>query len=249
MYAYPVQMLISAPIFLLHVFLFYALYSTTYAVTNAKSISGFSLAQTIWLLVLTYICDSTYGGKWSRIIDEEVRSGTLAYSLNRPFSYVLYHYCAMLGSSLPRFFCNLVIGAAATIWLVGPLSLSLVQICVCLVSIVGGCTLNFLINFCIGLGALWLEDTEGIVWIISKSRRVLGGHMIPLYFLPSTMKMIAESLPFSMISYGPSLLMVSFTSELCYKVFTIQSIWIAIMGTFAFFLFNRGIRNVSINGG
>lgn len=247
--AYPIQIFAWFPIFLLHVFLFYALYSTTYTFSSTQNLSGFSLAQTIWLLVLTYICDNSYGGKWSRAIDEEVRSGALAYSLNRPFSYVLYHFCIVLGTSFPRFVANLFLGAIITYFVAGPLSVSLVQVSVTILCMLLGCTLNFLINFCIGIGAFWLENTEGIVWIVSKSRKILGGHMIPLYFLPISVRRFAEVLPFSMISYGPSLLLVSFSSALCYKVLMVQLAWIAIIGFLALLLFKQGVRNVSINGG
>lgn len=247
--AYPVQILAWFPIFLVHVFLFYALYSTTYTFNDAQNISGFSLAQTIWLLVLTYICDNSYGGKWSRSIEEEVRSGGIAYSLNRPFLYVLYHMATVFGTSLPRFGINLVLGALVTYCVVGPIPVAWLQINISILCMILGCLLNFLINFCIGLGAFWLEDTDGIIWIVSKTRKILGGHMIPLYFLPTLVRQFAEALPFSMISYGPSLLLVTFSKSLCYKVLMVQLIWIGIIGLLALFLFKQGMRNVSINGG
>ena len=96
----------------------------------------------------------------SRIIDEEVKTGTLAYSVNRPYSYILFHFSGFIGRSIPNLFINLLIGSVAALILVGPIALSWQALGLGVVLLFFGYVLDFFVSLIIGLTAFWIEDTS-----------------------------------------------------------------------------------------
>src|SRR6266566_5406607 len=54
----------------------------------------------------------------TRQIDQEVRSGQLAYLLGRPCNYVLYHFAQYLGERLIRLGMNAAVGAVLALLIV-----------------------------------------------------------------------------------------------------------------------------------
>src|SRR2546430_14037101 len=55
----------------------------------------------------------------TRLIDQEVRSGQLAYLLGRPCNYVLYHFAQYLGERLVRLVINIPVAATVALVFVG----------------------------------------------------------------------------------------------------------------------------------
>ena len=53
-------------------------------------------------------------------IDQEVKSGALAYSLTKPYNYLLFHYAKYMGDSMMRFFTSLLVAGAVAWITVGP---------------------------------------------------------------------------------------------------------------------------------
>jgi ABC-type uncharacterized transport system permease subunit len=108
---------------------------------------------------------------------------------------------------------------------------------------------DFFINSCIGLASLWVEDTIAFQWIYQKAQIVFGGVMLPIALFPEKIRAIAEVLPFSQLFYSGARLMVQFDWLLLQRFVLIQAGWILVFGTLALIMFNRGVRNVSSNGG
>ncbi|MBI3733559.1 MAG: hypothetical protein HY259_08905, partial [Chloroflexi bacterium] len=93
---------------------FSALWSTAYAVSGRTELAGYSLPGIIWYLAMT----ETLMLARARIhieIGDAVKSGDIAYFLNKPFHYPLFQWANALGTSLVRFAINCVVGVVVVL--------------------------------------------------------------------------------------------------------------------------------------
>jgi ABC-2 type transport system permease protein len=229
-------------------FIFVQLWTTTYRSAGITSLAGFTLHDIIWYLVVT----ETVVLSASRVavrIDEEVKSGELAYVLLRPYSYVGYHLAAYWGEAALRLPVNIVLGGLIALAAVGPPSVSAAACAAAALAIVLGLTLNFLIEASIGLLAFWFEDTVPFFWIYQKLVFTVGGLFLPLALLPGPLAAIASKLPFAAVTYAPARIFVGFATDVALEQLALQLGWVAAFAAIAALIYGRAVRKVSIHGG
>ncbi len=231
-------------------FVFAQLWRTTYSGTGASRISGYSLREMLWYLAMS---EALIGclPRVSYTIDEQVKSGQLAYFLVRPHSYVLYLFSAYLGEAAVRLPVNLVI-AGAVAWLsVGPPPLVLASLPGLAAAVVLGLALNFTIAAAIGLLAFWFEDTGSFYLLYSRLLMIFGGMLIPLDVFPAAIRRVTLALPTNLIIYGPSRLFVghAMTAAEIWRLLGQQALWVAILGLGLAGLFRLGVKRVNVQGG
>ena len=109
----------------LRIWVFTQLYRVTYQMTGSYEINGLTVPMVIFALMFTQSFQVASGHpRIFTLIDEEVKSGALAYSINKPYSYILFHYFGFLGRILSGLMFNLIVGFIAAFLLVGPLVFS-----------------------------------------------------------------------------------------------------------------------------
>ena len=227
-------------------YVFVQLWRTTFGVVGSDRIAGLSLSDTIWYLVLTetiMLSKIRFASK----VAEEVRDGSLAYTLGRPYSYLLYHFFYGIGDTLLRIVINFTAGSILVTLLVGPMpatSLPAVFVAVMLAVVI-----DFCINGLIGLLAFFTEDVDSFVIIYNKVLFILGGTLIPLDFFPAWLRDLSLALPFNYAVYAPARLFVQFDWSRWLNVVASQVIWIAVFTIALGLMFRWGMRRVSINGG
>jgi ABC-2 type transport system permease protein len=246
--AYSNEVIFRALLLLVLVFVLSQLWSTTFSTRGATLLSGFTIAQMVWYLIAAESIAMSLPALGQRI-DQEVRSGVLAYQLVRPCSYVLYNFAQYLGERLIRFGLNFVIGVLLGLWMVGLPSFSwqgwLAWPLVALLAM----SIEFVYLFTIGLLAFWLEETQIFSFIFSRLTLVLGGVLAPLDIFPQPLRQIAQFLPFSAILYGPARTLVHFEPTSFLNVLTLQLAMLLVGSIILFLVYRRAIRYVSINGG
>ena len=204
-------------------YVFVQLWRTTFGAAGSDRIAGLSLPDTIWYLVMTETIQLSKIRVAGRIA-EEVRDGSLAYTLGRPYSYLLYHFFYGIGDTLLR----LIINFAAVMLAI---------------------VLDFCINGLIGLLAFFTEDVDSFVIIYNKLIFILGGMLIPLDFFPAWLRDVSLALPFNYAMYAPARLFVQFDGSRWLNVVAMQAIWIGAFALALGLMFRWGMRRVSINGG
>lgn len=263
--AYIQDVALNSIFMLVVIFVFVALWKTTYSVTGEQSLGGFTLQQTIWYLVLT----ETIVMSSPRItvrIDAEVKGGDLAYSLNRPYHYVGFQYALFMGEAVVRFFMNLLVGGAVA-WLsvglpanggatpaggspavsgVPPL---LAAVAASAVTIFMAFSLLFASMMALGLLAFWVEDATAVFLVYERSMWILGGLLLPLSLFPAAIRRVAEVLPFRFIINGPAQLAVKFAAADFWRVLAGQALWLGVSGVALALVYRAGVKRVNINGG
>lgn len=247
--AYPIALIGRLPLLIFTIFALSKLYTTTYGTAKTDIINNLTLTETIWILCLVQILYASGNKKISRIISLEVITGTFAYSVNKPYSYTLFHFASYLGKIIPSLFFNLVINLTILLLITEKINITLLTICMGILPIILGFVLIFLIEYVIGLSAFWIEDTEPIDWVYSKTSALLGGAIVPLTFFPGTLETIAELLPFGLTYYAPAKAIVQFNVYYYSKILLLQIFWIIIISLAARYIFKKGVKNVSLGGG
>jgi ABC-2 type transport system permease protein len=230
------------------IFVFVHLWHTTYTVTGSTAIAGFSVAQMIWYLVIT---ESIITGRirYWRNMDEEVRSGQIAYSLNKPVNYLTFHYATFLGESIVKVGANLLVGSVVAIVMVGPISVPLRAAPFVAASMLLGLTVDYMTAAAIGLLAFWVEDTAPFGLIYNCLALILGGTLLPLELFPATLRRVAAALPMNQVVYAPARLLADFSSSQPFSILARQVAWVAVTGCVLSCVFHLGRRRLDVNGG
>src|SRR5579875_239939 len=185
----------------------------------------------------------------TRHIDQEVRSGELAYLLGRPCSYILYNYARYLGERLVRLALCGVVAAIVALIFVGRPHFSLLGVLAWPLMVLLAISIEFVCYFAIGLLAFWTENTQPFSFLFSRLELVLGGVLAPIEIFPQPLRGIAQILPFSTMLYGPSRVLVQFSAGLFGLLVLQQAVTLLVAGLLLTVLYTIAARRVSIHGG
>jgi ABC-2 type transport system permease protein len=246
--AYMMEVVFRGLFLVVLIFVLGQLWKTTYSARGAKLLSGFSISDMIWYLAAAETI-ATSMPTLTRRIDQEVRSGQLAYLLGRPCNYIFYNFAQYMGERLVRLTINGVVAGVVALIFVGLPHLTWMGIVAWpLVAFMALC-IDFVAYFSIGLLAFWTEDTNSFSFVFSRLTLVLGGVLAPLEIFPQPLRGIAQALPFSAILYGPARTLVHFELYPFLGLLEQQSITVVVGCVIMLALYSVAIRRVSINGG
>ena len=246
--AYIMEVFFRALMLIAIVFILSQLWKTTYAIRGSKLLNGFSISDMIW-----YLCAAEAVAMslppLTRRIDEEVRSGQLAYLLGRPCSYILYNFAHYLGERIVRFSICCVVGAGLALLIVGLPHFTWIGVIAWPFTILLAFSIEFVCYFAIGLLAFWTEETQPFSFLYSRLTLVLGGVLAPLEIFPQPLRSIAQALPFSTILYVPARTLVHFQWYSFGWAILQQSITLIVGSMLLLGLYMLAMRRVNINGG
>lgn len=245
--AYPGELIGRSLIILPFMWIFYQLWRVTFAAAGTEVINGLTLRDTLWYLMLAETIELSRP-RLGNAISEAVKDGSIAYFLNKPYDFLLYHFSTSMGETIFRGALNALLGGAMVWWLVGapppvwgwPLAA---------IAIFGAWTLNFCISAMIGLAAFAVEDISAFQWIYQKFAFIFGGLLIPLDFYPAWLQAICRALPFSSMTYAPARLFVTPSLTAFAAVLGMQLVWILGLGLLLNLSYRRGLARLTVNGG
>ena len=227
--------------------IYYQLWQVTFTASGSDAINGLTLHDTMWYLMMAETIELGRP-RVARTIAENVKDGSIAYLLNKPYDFMVYQFSVSMGETVFRSLMTVILGGVVVWWLAGPppepLSWPLTAI-----ALFGAWVLNFLVNGLIGLAAFVSEEVAPYEWIYQKFAFIFGGLLIPLDFYPQWLQKIAFALPFPALLYGPARLFVSPDSGLFASVLWQQVIWILVLGTLLVLAYRRGLAFLTVNGG
>jgi ABC-2 type transport system permease protein len=184
----------------------------------------------------------------ARTISDNVKDGSIAYILNKPYNFLLYQFSNSMGETIFRALMNAIFGGIIVWWLVGPPPEPLGWV-FAFFALFGTWIMNFCITCLIGLSAFLVEEISPFMWIYQKFVFILGGFLIPLDFYPNWLQSIAKALPFAYMIYGPSKLFVSPSFGLFINIISLQIVWILVLGSILLLAYRRGVAFLTVNGG
>jgi ABC-2 type transport system permease protein len=232
--------------FVVVMFVFFSLWRAIYG--GASTFVGFTMVQMVWYLTFTEAIELSQ----SRIflpISEEVKDGTVAYSVNRPYSYVFFWISRGMGENLVKVVPLLAEGFILALIMVGPLPGYFRALPVGLLAIVMGILIGTSLQMIIGLLAFWFEEVMPFWWIIQKLVFVIGGMFIPIDVYPDWLQRFSRFTPFAFAAYWPATVFVDFSRSRVVTTLAGQALYVAVFLVIAVVLFRVAVRKLHVQGG
>ena len=227
-------------------FIFINLWSKVFSAR--EFISGYTKNDLIWYFIITEIITLSTQSFYHNI-SAQIKGGNFAYSLNKPYGFLMYSFWENSGVIIYKLVTNSVIGIVMGSVFAGMLNMNaLVHAPLILITVISGIMLHFLIQTCIALTALYVEDNIAFFWIYNKLVLIFG-IMIPIDMFPGWLYDIVKYMPFSFVTFGPAKLVLNFSLDYFLHVLAWQSIYILMAGLASIIIFKKGVRKVSIHGG
>jgi len=242
------EFLLGGLMIAIFMFIFVSLWRTVFTIAGENEIEGFRLPQVVWYLAMT----ETMILSGSRIFDEisaAVKSGDLAYTLIRPYSYVSYQIAHSLGITYPRMLRNFVIAAAVILPFVRTVETNWQGILGFLVLGLMSSILDAMIAVLIGLSAFYLEEVRPIYWIYNKMLMSVGGMFVPIDMFPDWLRRISDVLPFRFIIYAPAKTFVAFDGSFFLRALGGQAAYVAVMALVLALVWRVGQKRLVVHGG
>ncbi len=235
--------------FAIHIFIFLNLWKYIYS-NPSELINGYNMSQMIWYVIITEILWTSISGRsLCKKICEDVRSGNIAYNLNKPYNYVEYSLFNHLGSTTIRFilvtFLGMILG---TVFLQTFPNLNLLEILGVVLTCLLANIINILLIVSIGLISFFIEDANPFYWVYSKLILVIGT-IFPIEFFPTILQPIIKFSPIFVVSYGPAKLFVDFQISTFLEILLFQLIYVLIAWIICHSIYKKGVKRLSVNGG
>lgn len=235
-------------------FVFYTMFIYVFmclwrAIYREGSVNGYGYTQMVWYLITTEFIGFVCGTGVYTAMNDDIKSGSIAYQLGRPTHYIFYQLAYTIGQVLLNFVCFGALASVLGLIFVGPLpSFSFAVLPPLLLSISLSVLLNYFVMMLIGLSSFVLEDNFALFLIYQKLSFMLGV-FLPVEFLPSWLQPVAKSLPFSYIFWAPAKIFVNYSPQLCWELIPKQAAWTAAVTALVFLSYRVSIRRLQINGG
>lgn len=182
-------------------------------------------------------------------MEQDLRSGKLAYLLPRPISYL----GAVFAEGLGILCTNLVLWGIVTFGFTylrigaAPFNLGAFFVTL-LMGLLAGCV-GLIFHMLVGLSAFWLHRIAPFYLIWEKLLFTLGGLMLPLAIYPLWLQNLAYLTPFPAILGVRSALAIDFNLAQV-LLLTVSLLFWGLLGlTGLFLLYRQGLRIINIEGG
>lgn len=235
--------------FALLIFIFMNLWNYIYDDPN-ELVNGYSKNQMIWYVIITEIIwGATDGRRYCRKISDDIRSGNIAYIINKPYSYIGYAISSHLGETTIKTIIAMVVGfAMGMIFLKEFPILSIPAIIIVLFSGILAVLINSLLVTFIGLISFIIEDSNPIFWLYSKMILILGV-LFPIEYFPGILAQIMRYSPIYVTCYGPAKLFVDFSFTSAVEILISQIFYIFIAWALCYTLYKKGVKKLNVTGG
>ncbi len=246
--AYRGEFLLRGVMIAMFLLIFVWLWRALYAISGQGEIAGLRFSQVIWYLAMTETVILS-GSRVYEEIGEAVKSGDLAYTLIRPYSYLGFEVAHSLGGSLPRMALNLVMATVVVLPFVRRLETTAAGVAGFLLLAAGGLLLDAAISVLIGLGAFYIEEVRPLHWVYSKLLMSVGGMFVPLDMFPRWLQQISGWLPFRLIIYAPARTFVAFELGFFLRALAGQGLYLLALAALLWAVWRRGQRRLVTHGG
>ena len=230
-------------------FILFSLWKYIYSNPN-EIINGYSLNQMVWYVIITEILWSVVSGrKLCRKISDDVKSGNIAYNINKPYNYIGYVISNHLGSSIVTAIIYTTLAMIMGLLFLGSFpNLNIISILAVLITGFLATIISILLITSIGLFSFFIEDATPFYWVYSKFILILGT-IFPIEYFPSVIQPILKFTPIYVVSYGPAKLFVDFSWINLVSILTIQIVYLFITYLLCSIIYKKGVKKINVNGG
>ncbi|MCB8977199.1 MAG: ABC-2 family transporter protein [Ardenticatenaceae bacterium] len=233
---------------MLFMFIFVQLWTAVYENKGTSTIAGLTLANTIWYFLFAEMVEL---GKFrhDQTISDEVKDGSIAYTLVRPYNYLAYHFANGLGETAVKMVLIFLLGAPVALYFAGWPTVYLPGLPATLLVLLLGLLIDFLHgqhDWADGLcdGRHFFAAAH-----LPEANLHSGRAAHPGGFLPGWLQTIARVLPFNLTTYAPAKLFVAFSWSQFGQLLAWQIGWLALLSLLLWRQYRWASRRLAVNGG
>lgn len=245
---YVVDLVIDYILFAMMIFLFMNLWNYIYS-DPSELIHGYSMQEMIWYIVVTEVLYMTLkGARLCKEISKDVKSGSIAYKVNKPYSYILFN----LSSHLGKIFLDNILYIALSLILgtifIGNIPINIFEGLIVLISCLLATIISILLITSIALLSFFIEDAQPFYWLYSKFLLIVGV-VFPIEYFPNFFQGFLKLSPIYVVCYGPAKLFTHFTTSNMINVLLAQIVYIVISYLICSLVYKKGVKKLNVNGG
>ena len=243
--------LVSVVSFVVIIYIFKELWQFIYGGNGGGTlIKGYTLNMMIWYMIMAEILMYAVNARGvTRAFGNDIKSGKIAYQLNKPYNYYLYQVSSSAGEFIWKLLFLVPTGIIMGLLLLGPIpNFSIAYVIPLFISLLLAVFLTGIIYGTVGLLSFWIEESTPFTWIIQKFQMLFGLFFPPEFFPVWLQPVITYSPVYAMMS-GPCKLLSSFSWELFAKVSLSQIVYLLLFILLGLFIYNKGTKKVNVHGG
>jgi ABC-2 type transport system permease protein len=221
--------------------------------SQVKGSSGMTFNQVISYIILIQFIDLLISTtSIDNKVMQEIKNGEICKYLLKPISYFYYNLSLSISQTLvyliPLTIVALLIFFTLSSYIV--IVNSFVLILFFIFTLVISYLLKYIIFYTLGLLGFFLHESSHLNHMFGIIFRFLAGFMFPLIFIPNTLKVISELLPFQYVGYFPTMILVGkLNLDQILKGCLISMCWIILLSFLNKIIWRNGIRKYSAFGG
>ncbi|MBI2103488.1 ABC-2 family transporter protein [Candidatus Woesebacteria bacterium] len=179
------------------------------------------------------------GMRFARLLNDEIRNGTVSSYLLRPINPPFFIYTKFLGSqSLVILIATILTIFAFLFYFQG----NLLKILLFILAVLFALLCAFGINLIVGSISFWTTESRGLKHVIAHVVRVFGGSLIPITLFPTNIKFLILLTPFPSFAYIPGVLI---SSDINFDIIvgvTSSFVWSFILLLLGLWLWKKGVK-------
>ena len=182
-------------------------------------------------------------------IQVRVETGQVANDLIRPFGFLSQMIATQFGRTIGRF--TFLIVVIPSVMVVGSLRTpEIANIGPYVLSLILGYFVNLLTWLLVGLLSFWTMQVNGVRAMLGISSDFLAGAVVPLWFMPDTLRTVLEFLPFQAGVFLPaSIFTGQVTGSELIRPFVVQIAWIVVLSLIVRVVWRKAQRRIVVQGG
>ena len=184
-----------------------------------------------------------------RILADDVKSGTMAYYINKPVSFFLMRYAEALGAMAVSYLSMGALGSLAALLLTEEPPFQWWQFPFIFIACGISSAINTLLYTAIGLSALWLENIRTLSMAVQRLAFIFGGAIFPLTIYPEWFVDIAQWTPFYAVYYLTIRLVYDFSWLNLGEACLLNFLWTSGIVAFIAYAYRKLNRRVNVYGG
>ena len=243
--------LTSVVSFVVIIYIFQQLWQFIYGGSGGGTlINGYTIEMMIWYMIMAEILMYSVNARAvTRSFGTDIKSGKIAYQLNKPYNYYAYQVSSQLGEIVWKLLFLVPTGLIMGLVLLGPIqNFSILYVVPILVSLMLAVFLTCIIYGTVGLLSFWIEESTPFTWIIQKFQ-MLFGLFFPPEFFPTWLQPFINYSPVYAMMSGPCKLLANFSWELFLQVSVSQVAYITTFVAIGLLIYQFGTKKVNVHGG
>ena len=235
--------------FIVMMFVFFSLWEYMYS-DGSQVINGYTKDQMIWYVLITEtLWFATRNKPLIRQISQDIKSGNIAYNINKPYNYIFYIIAKHFGEISIKFITFIIIGISLGLIFVGPIqSFDITTLPLVLIVVLLGVLINSGLRIAISIISFWIEDSTPFHWVYDKLILILGT-LFPIEMFPKVLRPILKCTPIFVVTYGPAKLLIDFPMNNFVQILIGQVIYLFVTFGLVMILYERGVKKLNVNGG